>query len=102
MPANNPVVAILSPSNISLIFYIPEARLSTIYLGQLVYFICDGSKRKTVAVIHYISPEPEFTPPVNFGKEARYELVYRVQAIMPEEVARQFHPGQPIQVFSYE
>lgn len=97
--ANQPVLALLAPANIHLLFYIPENKLSTIHLGQKVYFDCDGCKRKTAAIINYISPTAEYTPPIIYSRETRYSLVYLVRAKMPNEVAVKFHPGQPTDIY---
>lgn len=97
--ANQPVLAILTPDNIRVLFYIPEPQLSTIHLGQTVSFHCDGCKNPTKATISYISPEAEYTPPVIYSEETRFNLVYLVRADMPTEIAQQFHPGQPLDIY---
>lgn len=96
--ANQPVLAILAPENIKVLFYIPEKQLSTIHLGQTITFSCDGCKSATKATINYISPEAEYTPPVIYTQDTRYKLVYLVRAEMPEEIAKEFHPGQPLDI----
>jgi len=99
VPENHPVLALLAPENIKVLFYIPEALLSQVKLGQDIEFSCDGCKGKKHAVISYISPEAEFTPPVIYNKDTRYKLVYLIRADMPENLAMTFHPGQPIDVY---
>ena len=96
--ANQPVLAILTPDNIRVLFYIPEKQLSTIHIGQQISFSCDGCKNKTKATISYISPEAEYTPPVIYSQDTRFNLVYLVRAEMPVEIAQQFHPGQPLEI----
>jgi len=54
--AGHPVVALLNPAHIRVLFYIPEPELSRIHLNQTITFSCDGCTGKTKAVIHYISP----------------------------------------------
>jgi HlyD family secretion protein len=95
---NHPVLAILSPKNIKVLFYVPEKRLSEIKLGKKVLFTCDSCKKSIAARISYISPEAEYTPPVIYSKDTRDKLVFLIRADMPEDVARHFHPGQPITV----
>lgn len=97
--ANQPVLAILTPDNIKVLFYIPEDQLSRVHLGQSVQFRCDGCSKKNTAVISYISPEAEYTPPIIYSEDTRYKLVYLIRASLPEEVARKFHPGQPLDIF---
>jgi HlyD family secretion protein len=43
--------------------------------------------------VSYISPEPEFTPPVIYSLETRQKLVYLVEA-RPEADAQRLQPGQ--------
>jgi HlyD family secretion protein len=97
--ANQPVLAILAPYNIKVLFYIPEKALSTIHLGQKIMFSCDGCKNKTTATISYISPEAEYTPPIIYSQDTRYKLVYLVRASLSEKEAVTFHPGQPLDIF---
>lgn len=97
--ANQPVLAILAPYNIKVLFYIPERELSTIHLGQKIMFSCDGCKNKTIATISYISPEAEYTPPIIYSQDTRYKLVYLVRANLLEKDAMTFHPGQPLDIF---
>lgn len=98
VPANQPVLALLSPSNIHVLFYIPEKERSKIHIGQAITFSCDSCKNKTKAEINYISPDAEYTPPVIYSKDTRNKLVYLVRAKIPENSAIQFNPGQPIDV----
>ena len=99
VPLQKPVLAILAPENIKVLFYIPENQLSAIKLGEEITFGCDGCKENPCATISYISPEAEYTPPVIYSKDTRYKLVYLVRADIPLEMATQFHPGQPIDVY---
>ena len=99
VPENRPVLAILDPANIKVLFYVPETSLNQIKIGQVITFSCDGCKTFTSARISFISPEAEFTPPVIYSKDTRYKLVYLVRASMPKTIARAFHPGQPIDVY---
>lgn len=99
VPANNPVLALLTPSNIRVIFFVPEKILSQIKVGQQISFSCDSCQHATKATISYISPQAEYTPPIIYSKDTREKLVFLVRANMPAAVAQEFHPGQPIEVF---
>ena len=99
VPANQPVVSLLAPQNIKLIFFIPEPLLSTISLGQTIQFTCDSCKEKTPATISFISQDAEYTPPVIYSKDSRDKLVYRVEAKIAPNVAIRFHTGQPVDVY---
>jgi len=84
--------------NIKIIFFVPEAQLSQIKLQQKISFSCDGCSAPQTAVISYISPTAEYTPPVIYSRSARAKLVYRVEALTPIADATKYHPGQPIDV----
>jgi HlyD family secretion protein len=99
---NQPILSLLSPTYIHVLFYIPEPLLSQIRIGQTISFTCDGCKSETNAVINYISPEAEYTPPIIYSKDTRYKLVYLVRAQMPPDIAKQFHPGQPVDILLHD
>ena len=41
---------------------------------------CDGCRAGLTARVSYVSPDPEFTPPVIYSLETRQKLVYLVEA----------------------
>lgn len=100
--ANQPVLSLLTAQNIKVLFYIPEEQLSTIHLNQVISFRCDSCKSSTKAIISYISPEAEYTPPIIYSQDTRYKLVYLVRADLPDNMAFKFHPGQPLDVYLNE
>lgn len=94
-----PVVALLPPEKIKLIFFIPEKFLSRIQIGSKIMVNCDGCGSGYAAKVNFISPISEFTPPVIFSKDSRDKLVYRIEAIPNDiEVAKKLHPGQPVDI----
>jgi len=99
VPANQPIVSLIAPQNIKLIFFVPEPLLSTIILGQTIQFTCDSCKEKTPATISFISQDAEYTPPVIYSKDSRDKLVYRVEAKIAPDIAIRFHTGQPVDVY---
>jgi HlyD family secretion protein len=46
----------------------------------------------------YLSPKPEYTPPVLYNRENRAKLVFLVEALFDGNAARDLHPGQPVDV----
>lgn len=97
IPAGQPVLSMLVPSEVKIIFYIPEPQLGAIQLGNTIHFNCDGCKAST-AKIDYIASKAEYTPPVLYTQDARTNLVYRVEAAIPKMVALSYHPGQPVDI----
>jgi HlyD family secretion protein len=95
--ASQPVVALLPPERVKIRFAIPEARLSSLRLGQAVHFSCDGCRADLTAQISHISPQPEYTPPVLYNRDSRARLVFLAEAVPPPAIAATLHPGQPVE-----
>ena len=54
---------------------------------------CDGCPAGLKARVSYVSPDPEFTPPVIYSLETRQKLVYLVEA-RPDGDATRCSPGR--------
>lgn len=94
--AGQPILALITNSNLKVTFFIPEAGLAKIKLNQKLRLSYDGSNQTFVAVVNYISNQAEFTPPVIFSREDRQKLVFKVEA-KPQNVSlSQVHLGQPV------
>lgn len=98
VPAGHPVLSLLQPSQIKIIFFVPEQQLSQIKLHQTVAVNCDNCENAFLAKINFISPQSEYTPPVIYSNETRAKLVYRIEATLDLTEAIKFHPGQPVSV----
>jgi HlyD family secretion protein len=100
VPAGRPIVSLLAPEDIKVIFYINEPAFSTLKLGDTVTVTCDGcpTEQPLAAKVRFISPQNEYTPPVIFSTETRKKLVYRVEAAPSPSNAIQLRPGQPVSV----
>lgn len=96
--SQQPVVSLLAPENVYLVFYIPEPLRSEIKMEEVIEFGCDHCERLYRAKINYIASQAEYTPPVIFSRESRGKLVFRVQAALPVATAKRFYPGQPVDV----
>ncbi|SEB62129.1 HlyD family secretion protein [Nitratireductor aquibiodomus] len=92
-----PVVSLLPDGGVKLKVYVPEAAFSGLEPDALLAVNCDGCAPGLTARISYISPDPEFTPPVIYSLETRQKLVYLVEA-RPEGDARRLQPGQIVDV----
>ena len=89
-----PVVSMLPDGAIKLKLYLPERLLSSVSIGQRLSVACDGCPADLGATISYISPEPEFTPPVIYSNSSRQKLVYLVEARPVGDAGRLLQPGQ--------
>ena len=99
VPAGQPVSALLPPDHLKILFYAKEEVVSQIHIDQMVYFTSPFSITSNCARVTFISPNPEYTPPVIFSRDTNAKLVYRIEAY-PEPVSPDtMHPGQPVSVF---
>jgi HlyD family secretion protein len=96
VPAGRPVVALLPPGNVKVRFYVPEAVLPKIAVGESVAVRCDGCVDDIAARIDLIARTAEFTPPVIYSLEERSKLVFLVEArpTRPDLV----RVGQPVTI----
>ena len=92
-----PVLTKLPDGAVKLKVYIPEAKFSSVQLGDLLSVRCDGCAADLKAKVSYVSPDPEFTPPVIYSLETRQKLVYLVEA-HPVGPASPLQPGQIVDV----
>ena len=94
--ANQPVVSLLPDDRVKVRFFVPEQEVARYRPGRDVRFSCDGCAAGLTARINYVSPRPEFTPPVIFSRDSRDRLVFMVEA-RPAKPAR-LMPGLPVDV----
>jgi HlyD family secretion protein len=96
VPAGKPVVALLPPGNLKVRFYVNEATLPRLKLGEVVKVTCDGCADNITAKISFIARSSEFTPPVIYSLEERSKLVFLIEA-RPER-PELLRVGQPVSV----
>ncbi len=97
--AGNPVVSLLPPENIKVRFFVPEAGFAALTAGAAVRININGRPAPLTAHISYLSPQPEYTPPILYNRENRAKLVFMIEAVFNDPAAtRDLHPGQPVDV----
>lgn len=97
--AGQPVVSLLPPANLKVRFFVPESDFATLKAGAGVQVTVTGLPAPLAARITYLSPKPEYTPPVLYNRENRAKLVFMVEAVFADPAAaRDLHPGQPADV----
>lgn len=91
-----PIVSILPPGNVKVRFFVPQAVLPSLHIGDRVGIRCDGCAPELFARVSFISAQAEFTPPVIYSLEERARLVFRIEALpeRPDDV----RIGQPASV----
>jgi HlyD family secretion protein len=96
--AGTPVVSLLPPQNILVRFFVSETELATLHEGDRLAIGCDSCAPGLSATVTFISPQPEYTPPVIYSESNREKLVYLIEAHPPAEQAAGLKPGQPVDV----
>jgi HlyD family secretion protein len=92
-----PVISMLPDGAVKLKLYLPQQSLSSVSIGSLLDVRCDGCPPGLTARVSYVSPDPEFTPPVIYSLETRQKLVFLIEA-RPEGAAGPLKPGQIVDV----
>lgn len=92
--ANQPIVSLLPDDRVRIRFFVPADAVAAYRPGAQVRFSCDGCPQGLTARVAYVSPRPEFTPPVIYSREARDRLVYLVEAAP----STRLNPGLPVDV----
>jgi HlyD family secretion protein len=94
--AGTPVVSILPPDRMTVLFFVPESERADLAPGGIVGISCEGCAADLTAKITRLASDPQYTPPILYTSDERGRLVYRVEAevIEPEGVL----PGQPVTV----
>jgi HlyD family secretion protein len=92
-----PVISMLPDGAVKLSVFVPQPSFSKLAVGNILRVRCDGCPDDLEARISYISPDPEFTPPVIYSLETRQKLVYLVEA-RPVDANSMLQPGQIVDV----
>jgi HlyD family secretion protein len=95
--AGKPIVAILPPGNLKLRFFVNEATLPKLKLGDPVTVMCDGCDAGITAKITFIARSSEFTPPVIYSMDERSKLVFLIEARTMDRPER-LRVGQPVSI----
>jgi len=95
--AGAPVVALLPPENLKVRFFVPEAEFAALKAGDRMRVVITG-RPALDATVTYLSPRPEYTPPVLYNRANRAKLVFMVEAAIDAAAARELNPGQPVDV----
>lgn len=93
--AGRPILALLPPGNVKVRFYVSQAMLPRISIGDTVAVHCDGCGPQN-AKISFIAKQAEYTPPVIYSEQERSKLVFLVEALPEKPV--EMRVGQPVSV----
>jgi HlyD family secretion protein len=98
LSAGTPAVSLLPAENLKVRFFVPETEFATLKTGDRLRVTITGRPSPLEAEVNYLSPRPEFTPPILYNRDNRAKLVFMVEASMDPAIARDLHPGQPVDV----
>ncbi len=93
--AGSAVLTVLPAGREFVRFFVPQADLPKLKVGQMVHVACDNCQAQT-AKIRFISTEAEFTPPVIYSVSERQKLMFLVEATPDHPDA--LRAGQPVDV----
>ncbi|MGV6801582.1 MAG: HlyD family secretion protein [bacterium] len=91
-----PILALLPDNALKVRFFVPQAELPSIEIGDSVQIYADGQTDPITAPISNIASEAEYTPPVIYSEKVRAKLVFRVEADLP--YPSPLKPGLPVEV----
>ncbi len=94
--AGQPVLSLITPSNIKVVFFVSEQDLSQLHLNAKVNVSSDLQVNMATGTISYISNIAQYTPPIIFSREDRHTLIFRVEARIISPNLNQLHLGQPV------
>lgn len=98
--ASQPVVSLIPDDRVKVRFFVPQRELTRYAIGRTIAFACDGCVKGLTATIDYVSPRPEFTPPIIYSRDSRDRLIFLVEA--RPATPRALSPGQPVDVTPLE
>lgn len=90
-----PVLSILPPGEIKVLFFLPEAERPGFSVGDRLSLDCDGCAAGLIATITKMASDPQYTPPIIYSREERSRLVFRAEARIEGEQTGLL-PGQPV------
>ena len=93
-----PIVSLLPDGAIKVKVYVPERVVAQIQNGTKLLVRCDGCAQNLSAIVTYVAPEPEFTPPVIYSIDTRQKLVFLIEARPENQAALILQPGQIVDV----
>lgn len=92
--AGAPVLSILPPDAVKIVFYVPETERQAMAVGLQLDLSCDGCPTGLQARITRMASDPQFTPPILYSRDERARLVFRAEAELTTPYA--LLPGQPV------
>lgn len=96
VPAGKPVVSMIAPQDLRIVFFVAANQLGKIKLGQKIEITCESCKETYPAKIVYVAQQAEYTPPVIYSRDNNDKIIFRIQGAFTGKTY--LHPGQPVLV----
>ncbi|QWU99886.1 HlyD family secretion protein [Francisella salimarina] len=96
--AYSPVMTIINPKDVYIVFYLSKDNLANLHIGQTIKFITPNNK-SLEAKVSYISQKAEYTPPLLYGINSDSEISFEVHAKVDYSAnSSEIHIGEPVKV----
>ncbi|GMN89205.1 HlyD family secretion protein [Francisella sciaenopsi] len=96
--AYNPVLSLINPNDVYVVFYVSKYDINKIHLGDELNISTDTGS-STTAIVKYISKDAEYTPPLLYGINADSEISFEVKAnINYKADESNIHVGEPVRI----
>ena len=89
-----PVVSILPPGALKVLFFLPETARADFTLGDRLALECDGCSDGIEVTITRMASDPQYTPPMIYSRDERVRMVFRAEGRVDDSAA--LLPGQPV------
>ncbi|GAB4221970.1 MAG: HlyD family efflux transporter periplasmic adaptor subunit [Francisella sp.] len=94
----SPVMTIINPNDVYIVFYLSKNDIHKIHIGQNIKFTTSNDK-VFLAKVDYISQQAEYTPPLLYGINSDSEISFEVHAMIDySSSTSDIHIGEPITV----
>lgn len=92
--AGAPVVSILPPNALKVLFFLPETDRITFAIGDRFAMSCDGCAPGAEVTLTRMASDPQYTPPMIYSRDERQRLVFRAEGAVSDGAG--LLPGQPV------
>ena len=96
IPPGVPIMSLLIPSRMKIVFYVPEKNLHLIKIHKKIFVLLNNKKYTTK--ITYIANQAEFTPDNIFSEKNRYKIVYKIKTEVTPILRNLLKAGQPVDI----
>ncbi|MFV9925225.1 MAG: HlyD family efflux transporter periplasmic adaptor subunit [Francisella endosymbiont of Hyalomma scupense] len=78
--AYSPLMTIINPKDVYIVFYLPKENLTKVHLRRKINFETNASKKLEARINYYISQKTKYTPSLLYGINSDLEISFEVHA----------------------